>query len=100
MRDEALRTLAAELKRMSVLTVCSEDRCREFGVILPSDCDAPSAQRQRRRFDSDITCLIGPGHSSISVSASVGSALYPDDGTPSPFADKSMYGRKRGPMRA
>ena len=105
MGDEALRTLAAELKRMvgpdCVIARIGGD---EFGVILPSDCDAPSAQRHRRRFDSDITCLIGPGHNSISVSASVGSALYPDDGTSSSellaFADKSMYGRKRGPMRA
>ena len=84
MGDEALRTLAAELKRM-VGPDCVVARIGgdEFGVILPSACDAPSAQDYRRRFESDITCLIGPGHNSISVSASVGSALYPDDGTSS-----------------
>ena len=105
MGDEALRTLAAELKRM-VGRDCVVARIGgdEFGVILPSDCDAPSAQHHRRRFDSDITCIIGRGHNSISVSARVGSALYPEDGTSSSellaFADKSMYGRKRRPMGA
>ena len=105
MGDEALRTLAAELKRM-VGPDCVVARIGgdEFGVILPSDCDATFAQRHRRRFESDIICLIGAGHNSISVSASVGSALYPDDGTSSSellaFADKSTYGRKRGPMSA
>ena len=105
MGDEALRTLAAELNRM-VGPHCVVARIGgdEFGVILPSDCDAPSAQRHRRRFATVITCLIGPGRNSISVSASVGSAFYPDDGTSSSellaSADKSMYGRKRGPTVA
>ena len=99
--DEALRTLAAELKRMvgpeCVVARISGD---EFGVILPFDCDALSAKRHTRRVGSNITCLIGPGGNSISVSASVGSALYPDEGTSSSellaSADKSMYGGKRG----
>jgi diguanylate cyclase (GGDEF)-like protein len=105
MGDEAVRALAAELKRM-VGPDCVVARIGgdEFGVILPSDCNALSAQRHKRRFASDITCLIGSGRNSISVSASVGSALYPDDGTSSSellaFADKSMYGRKRRPTVA
>ena len=99
--DEALRTLAAELKR-SLGPDCLVARIGgdEFGVILPSNCDALSAQRHRRRVGSNITCMIGSARNSISVSASVGSALYPDNGTSSSellaSADKAMYEGKRG----
>jgi diguanylate cyclase (GGDEF)-like protein len=99
--DEALRALAAELKKIAgpdcVVARIGGD---EFGVVLPSNCDELSARRLGMRFALGIACSIGSGTNSISVSASVGSALYPDDGATAvellASADKSMYGRKRG----
>lgn len=103
--DEALRALAAELKKMAgpdcVVARIGGD---EFGLVLPSSYDALSARRVSLRFASGISCSIGSGTNSISVSASVGSAFYPDDGATASellaSADKSMYGRKRGPSVA
>ena len=72
----------------------------EFGVILPINDDTLFARRVRAQFESGITCSIGPAQHPIFVSASVGFALYPDDGTTSGdlfrAADKSMYAHKRG----
>lgn len=99
--DEALRVLAAELKKMAgpdcVVARIGGD---EFGVVLPSDCDALSARRIGARFVSGIACSTGSGRNPISVSATVGTAVYPDDGVTAgellASADKSMYARKRG----
>ena len=99
--DEALRALAAELKKMAgpdcVVARIGGD---EFGVVLPSNYDALSARRIGTRFASGIACSIGSGRNPISVSASVGTAFYPDDGATASellaSADKSMYARKRG----
>jgi len=58
------------------------------------------ARRVRTHFESGIVCSIGASQHPILVSASVGFALYPDDGTTSgglfSAADKSMYAHKRG----
>jgi diguanylate cyclase (GGDEF)-like protein len=99
--DEALRALAAELKKMAGADcVVARIGGDEFGVVLSSNYDALSARRISARFASGIACSIGPERNPISVSASVGTALYPDDGaTVSELlasADKSMYARKRG----
>jgi diguanylate cyclase (GGDEF)-like protein len=96
-----LRALAAELKKMAGADcVVARIGGDEFGVVLPSNYDALSARRIRARFALGIACSIEPGRNPISVSASVGTALYPDDGeTASELltsADKSMYARKRG----
>ena len=99
--DEALRALAAELKQMAgpdcVVARIGGD---EFGVVFPSNYDALSARRIGTRFASGIACSIGLGRNPISVSASFGTALYPEDGATAgellASADKSMYARKRG----
>jgi diguanylate cyclase (GGDEF)-like protein len=99
--DEALKGLALELKNKAgpdcVATRIGGD---EFGVVLPVNFDALFARRVRAHFEPGITCSIGPAQHPIFVSASVGFALYPDDGTTSSdlfrAADKSMYAHKRG----
>jgi GGDEF domain-containing protein len=69
-------------------------------VVLPVNYDTLFARRVRAHFESGITCSIGPAQHPIFVSASVGFALYPVDGTTSgdlfKSADKSMYAHKRG----
>jgi GGDEF domain-containing protein len=68
--------------------------------IFPVNYDTLFARHVRAHFESGITCSIGPAQHPIFVSASVGFALYPDDGTTSSdlfrSADKSMYAHKRG----
>ena len=99
--DEALKALAAELKKMAGPD-CMAARIGgdEFGVVLPAYYDILSARRTRARCGSGITCSIGAAGNRISISASVGIALYPDDGTTVTellaSADKSMYAQKRG----
>ena len=99
--DEALKALAAELKKMAGPDcVAARIGGDEFGVVLPANYDFLSAQRTRARFGSGIACSIGAARNPISISASVGIALYPDDGTTATelltSADKSMYAQKRG----
>ena len=99
--DEALRRFAAEIKKKAfpdcVATRIGGD---EFGVVLPVNYDTLSARRIRTHFEAGIACSIGSAQQPIFVSASVGIALYPDDGTTSGdlfrVADKSMYAHKRG----
>ena len=99
--DEALKALAVELKKMAAADcVAARIGGDEFGVVLPANYDILSARRTRARFGSGIACSIGAARNPISISASVGIALYPDDGTTATelltSADKSMYAQKRG----
>jgi diguanylate cyclase (GGDEF)-like protein len=99
--DEALKRLALELKnKVGPDCVTARIGGDEFGVVLPVNYDALVAHRVRAYFESGITCSIGPAQHPIFVSASVGFAGYPDDGTTSRdlfrAADKSMYAHKRG----
>jgi diguanylate cyclase (GGDEF)-like protein len=99
--DKALKWLATEIVAKAppdcVATRIGGD---EFGVVLPVSYDTLSARRMRTHFQTGITCSIRSAQQQISVSASVGIALYPDDGTTSGdlfrAADKSMYAHKRG----
>jgi diguanylate cyclase (GGDEF)-like protein len=98
--DIALITLAAEVKKMAGPD-CMAARIGgdEFGVVLPPNFDTLSAWRMRAHFGSGIAASIGVGGKTISISASVGIAFYPDDGTTASelltSADKSMYAQKR-----
>jgi diguanylate cyclase (GGDEF)-like protein len=99
--DEALKGLALELKiKAGPDCVATRIGGDEFGVVLPVNYDTLFARRMRAHFESGITCSIGPMQHPIFVSASVGFALYPDDGATAGAlfraADKSMYAHKRG----
>ncbi len=98
--DEALKALAAKIKNMAGPDcVAARIGGDEFGVVLPANYDFLSAQRTRARLRSGIACSIGTARNPISISASGGIALYPDDGTTATellaSADKSMYAQKR-----
>lgn len=99
--DEALKRLAIELKNKAG-TDCVATRIGgdEFGVVLPVSRDVLFMHRVRAHLGSGISCSIGPTDHPIFVSASVGFALYPDDGETAGdlfrAADKSMYVHKRG----
>jgi diguanylate cyclase (GGDEF)-like protein len=99
--DEALKTLAADLKKMAgPHCVTARIGGDEFGVVLPADYDTLAAHRMRAHFGSGIVSSISGARNPISISASVGIAFYPDDGTTATellgAADKSMYAQKRG----
>ena len=97
--DEALKTLSVELKKL-VGQDCVVARIGgdEFGIVVPSKVDVLHTRRMRARFGSGITCSVGLARP-ISISASVGFALYPEDGKTATelltWADKSMYKQKR-----
>lgn len=98
--DEALLALATE-----VITIAGPDCLAariggdEFGVVLPANYDTVSAWRKRARFRSGIVCSIRVAGKPISISASVGLAVYPDDGASAgellASADQSMYAQKQ-----
>ena len=98
--DEALIALGGELKK-SVDPDCVVARIGgdEFGVVLPVNNDTLSARRVRAHLRSGITFSVEGARNPISISASVGAAFYPDDGTTAKelltSADKSMYAQKR-----
>jgi diguanylate cyclase (GGDEF)-like protein len=99
--DEALIALASKLQK-SVGPDCVVARIGgdEFGVVLPANCDVLSAHRLRANFKSGIECSIGAAGKPIFVSASVGVAVCPEDGTTASellaSVEKSMYAQKRG----
>ena len=100
MGDEVLKTLAAEVKRMAG-SKCLAARIGgdEFGIVLSANYDTLSAWRMRAHFMFGIASIEAAGKP-MSISASVGIAFYPADGTTASelltLADKSMYAHKRG----
>lgn len=98
--DAALTTIARELQAAAgpdclVARVGGD----EFGVVLPVNGDASIAPRVRAQFRNGVAFAAGPASGPQLVSASVGVALYPDDGLTAgallKAADLSMYVEKR-----
>jgi diguanylate cyclase (GGDEF)-like protein len=99
--DEALKTVARELQRaVGPDALVARVGGDEFGVVLPISDDVLAAPRVRSHFKTGTSFPVSDAHSAVFVSASVGVALYPDDGTTADAlieaADKSMYAQKRG----
>jgi diguanylate cyclase (GGDEF)-like protein len=98
--DEALIALAAELKK-KVDPDCVVARIGgdEFGVVLAGSSNNLTAPRLRGRLRAGVAYSIGPADKPMFVSASVGAAFYPEEGTTVSellaAADKSMYSQKR-----
>ena len=98
--DEALLAVAAEMRKMGGADcVTARIGGDEFGVVLSANCDALTAPRLRATLKSGVVCSTSAAGKPVFVSASVGVALYPDDGTTASellaSADKSMYAQKR-----
>jgi diguanylate cyclase (GGDEF)-like protein len=99
--DQALVALAAKLrKKVAPDCVVARIGGDEFGVVLAENSDSLMAPRLRTQLRAGVAYKIGPADKPALVSASVGTAYYPDDGaTVSELlvaADKSMYAEKRG----
>ena len=99
--DAALKALAAELTAKAGPD-CMVARIGgdEFGVVLPVNDDTLAARRIRAHLGSGVAASVDSADHPIIVAASVGIALYPEDGeTPETLyvaADRSMYAHKRG----
>ena len=75
-------------------------QCPELAHFDVRNCDALTAPRLRATLKSGVVCSTSAAGKPVFVPASVGVALYPDDGTTASelltSADKSMYAQKRG----
>ena len=99
--DQALRTIVHELAKV-VGSDCLVARVGgdEFGVVLPVSEDLLTPHRVRAHFRKGALFPVAGAPHEVFVSASVGLALYPADGTSAAellkVADASMYAEKRG----
>jgi diguanylate cyclase (GGDEF)-like protein len=99
--DAAIKAIADELKiQAGAGCVVARIGGDEFGVVLPVNYDTLFAQRLRAHFKNGITTSVGTNGHKISIAASVGLAIYPENGTSKKAlfksADRSMYAHKRG----
>lgn len=99
--DAAIMALAAELKnKAGAGCVVARLGGDEFGVVLPANFDTLFARRIQAHFKDGISASIGSAPNGISVAASVGIAMYPEDGATArdlfKSADRSMYAQKQG----
>jgi diguanylate cyclase (GGDEF)-like protein len=99
--DRALLTIAREIGK-AVGPECLVARVGgdEFGVVLPVGVDTLTPRRVRAHFQKGTLFPVIGAPGGVFVSASVGLALYPADGTTAvellKAADASMYAEKRG----
>jgi diguanylate cyclase (GGDEF)-like protein/PAS domain S-box-containing protein len=67
----------------------------EFCLILPDLSDATSSENLRQEIAQNLKIVVGTGNQSLTVSASVGLAMYPRDGADADalykHADSLMY---------
>jgi diguanylate cyclase (GGDEF)-like protein len=99
--DAALKALAAELTaKAGPDCVVARIGGDEFGVVLPVNHDILAARRIRAQLGGGVTASVTSTDHPIIVAASVGIALYPEDGETAEAlylaADRSMYAHKRG----
>lgn len=98
--DSALKEVASrirgESRRSDTIARLGGD---EFGVILSRVADRAGAEQQASRLASKITMPFQFEQQPLTLSASVGVAIFPDDGTDVEVllekADQSMYQVKR-----
>jgi diguanylate cyclase (GGDEF)-like protein len=99
-RDETLKAFSSELKK-SFGPECVVARIGgdEFGVVHAVSYEFPRGRRVAGESDSQISCSIESARGPQLVSASVGTAFYPEDGTAAKelfkSAEKRMYAHKR-----
>lgn len=78
--DGLLRDLAARVRDgAGKNAVLGRQTADEFLLML-SDCDLDQASRFSERLLAHITAPFVVGHMSVQISASIGVAMYPDDG--------------------
>lgn len=98
--DEAVKTLGRTLVAIAgpeaVVTRLGGD---EFGIVVPVDDEVRLAPDLRAALTHGVECAIELGHGPLSVSASLGAAYFPRDGTTArtllTAADRAMYSQKR-----
>lgn len=103
--DQALRTIVRELvKAAGPNCLVARVGADEFGVVLSVDDDVLTPRRIRAHFQKGALFPVIGVPDEVFVSASVGLALYPADGTTAAelfkAADASMYAEKRGRFAA
>ncbi len=99
--DAALKALAAELTaKAGPDCLVARIGGDEFGVVLPVNDDVLTARRIRAHLGAGVVSSIASVEHPIVVAASVGIAIFPEDGeTPDALyqaADRTMYAQKRG----
>ncbi|HIJ63955.1 MAG TPA: diguanylate cyclase [Rhodospirillaceae bacterium] len=99
--DEVLKLVAGRL-RTSLRATDTVARVGgdEFMVLLEELSDAQEAEDVRRKLQEDLCQPLWLRSNNVTIGASIGVAVYPDDGAEIAdlmvFADRDMYGRKHG----
>jgi diguanylate cyclase (GGDEF)-like protein len=99
--DAAIKALAFALKaEAGEDNVVARVGGDEFGMVLAVSYDTLLGPRLRAHLKAGVACPIPFTRVTMTISAAVGVALYPENGTTATelftAADKSMYAQKRG----
>jgi diguanylate cyclase (GGDEF)-like protein len=97
--DAAIKALASALKaEAGEDTVVARVGGDEFGMVPSVSYDTLLGPRLRAHLKTGVACPIPFTRTTMTISAAVGVALYPEDGTTAKelftAADKSMYAQK------